>query len=794
MGNNKFLQLLEGLDTGLIILIDDDFYFKEDDFESVICDLICIKSEDQKLFLKKLNGLQNEMFLAMTEFIELFNMLPKLEEDFILITDFKKINRYLDKFDDIEAERVKDSVKKILKLLESQIIALPALRDLLIRYGLGLGAVESYNNIISLSSNISLRIYKEKPDISSILEDIRDTTKDTQYCICIVDKVLPHVDGVHFVRNELVPSTINQKIISVIYTSKPDKTTNPNSLKDYYVFEVDKSGEEALEQLTYGLALCCYVEIFNTLKEIHSVSLNKAFDLALSRKNNMIYLASMANEEGITPYEAISRWFQLATEYQIGNEIINDYSQYHYLLGLTHFLHEEFLILEKSLEIEEETLIQNLSTFEIFDYSINLQHQPPAPGDIYQLPDGNYAVLVGQDCDIIVRGSDVERKAKNADLLRAEFIGTHISDKIQERVFRNSHTLDLNYFRQSNNELNSSGVLRIKFEDHLTSDFIILDLSTFNQDGKTSMNLDQSVGLSTINKVIPLSWGKYYEILKTKLIQYKVHKEFCEEHDVDLDVFKINDYSAVDFVVRDKEIDYGLRRVCRIKKEFRDILLNNYWEYRSRIGINTIGLIEKEQISNLDIKIVFPGFEPELIDINLPSFIRKTNSRRKNGDPRKTPLYLEIKELKESIQLVEKYPQISKIVSDSIEIEGSSCTVSNIKFSKEILDNIIDSVLITVPFEISNIGQYLMQDKFVITTILNNDQRAKAKEIAEALYYVYEGNPDQKFPLYNVSRRKFIQLDTKILKKTIIIPLLGLKISTSKGTVSVLPHEVLIGN
>ena len=791
--NNKFLQLLEGLDTGLIILIDDDFYLKEDDLESVICDLICIKSEDQSLFLEKLNGLQDELFLAMTEFVELFNMLPKLEKDFILITDLKKINRYLDKFDVIEVERVKDSVEKILKLLESQIITQPILRDLLIRYGLGLGAVESYNNIISLSNNISLRVYKEKPEINSILEDIKETTKETQYCICIVDKVLPRVDGVHFVRNELVPSTKDQKIISVIYTSKPDRNTDPNDLKDYYVFEVDKSEEEALDQLTYGLALCCYVEVFNTLKEIHSTSLNKAFHLALSRKNNMIYLASMANEEGITPYEAISRWFQLAAEYQIGNEIINDYSQYHFLLGLTQFLHEEFLILEKKLEIEEETLIQNLSTFEIFDYGINLQHQPPAPGDIYRLPDGNYAVLVGQDCDIIVRGSDVERKAKNADLLRAEFVETHISDKIQERVFRNSQTLDLNYFRKSD-ELSSCGVLRIKFEDHLTSDFIILDLSTFNQDGKTLMNLDPSSSLSTINKVIPLSWGKYYEILKNKLIQYNVHKEFCEEHDVDLNVFKINDYSAIDFVVRDKEIDYGLRRVCRIKKEFRDILLNNYWEYRSRIGINTIGLIEKEQIFYLDIKIAFPGFEPELIDINVTSFIRKTNSRRKNGDPRKTPLYLEIKELKESIQLTERYPQISKIVSDSIEIVSSSCTVTNIKFSKVILDNIIDSVLITVPFEISNTGQYLMQDKFLITNILNNEQKIKAKEIADTLYYVTQDNPDQKIPLYNVSKRKFIQLETKILKETIFIPLLGLKIFISTGTINVLPHEVLIGS
>lgn len=796
VNKSKFLQLLEGLDTGLIVVIDDDFFFNKE-VESVLCDLICMKPESQRFFLEKLSRLgQVELSLALEEFIELFNKLPKLEEHFILITDIKRITYYLDKFDFVEVESIKARVEKILNDLESEIALQPELTNLFIRYGLGLSVVDSYNDIINIPNDISLRVYKEKPELDSIREDITETTRPTQYCIFIVDKVLRHdADGVHFVNDELFPSINDQKIISVIYTSKPESTT-PNKLKDYYVIEVDKSQEEALKQLTYGLALCCYVEVFNTLKGVHSESLNRALDLALSRKNNMVYLASMANEEGITPYEAISSWFQLATEYEIEKAIRNDNSQYHYLLGLTQFLHEEFLTLDSSMEIEGETEIQQLSTFEIFDYGINLQHQPPAPGDIYRLPDGNYAVLVGQDCDFVVRGSDVVRKAKHADLLRAEFIDTHLSNKIQERVHRGSKALELNYFRKSNTGLDSCGVLQVKFEDHLTSDFIILDLCTYNQEGKSLIDLGSSSDLSNISKVIPLSWRKYYDKVKRKLSQYQVHKDICEKQGINLDVFKINDYSALDFAVEGKEMDYGLQRVCRIKKEFRDILLNNYWDYRSRAGINTIGPIEKEQIFHLDIKIGFPGYAPKMINTDVTSFIRKTNDRRRNRDPKKTPLYLEIKKLKEDKELIEEYPQISKIIPDSVEIPNSSYQdlISNIKFSKVVLDDKIDSVIITVPFEISNTGRYLKENKFVITDLLNNEQKIKAKEVAETLYYVNEDNPDQKYPLYNASKRKFIQLETSILEKKIIIPLLSLEISTTKGIINVLSHEVFIGS
>ncbi|WP_142319756.1 hypothetical protein, partial [Bacillus cereus] len=71
------------------------------------------------------------------------------------------------------------------------------------------------------------------------------------------------------------------------------------------------------------------------------------------------------------------------------------------------------------------------------------------------MSDGTFAVLVGQDCDFIVRGPNVNRNAKYAELLKAEFIPQYNREKLKKGL----KTLEFSYFYPETNEDATTGVL-----------------------------------------------------------------------------------------------------------------------------------------------------------------------------------------------------------------------------------------------------------------------------------------------------------------------------------------------
>ncbi|WP_339317607.1 hypothetical protein [Paenibacillus sp. FSL R10-2734] len=776
----KFLQLLKGLETGLIIFIDDDFIFMDTALEEIVCDLLLLKSESFSILLGKFNERDySELVLQIKEFRDIFETLPLLEEHIPLFTDLKMIIRYLELYDNLNNTDNKILADKLINSIDQILKTKRETHELFLRFGVGLGSVNSYSDMMDLTKSINYRVYNKKPSLDCILEDINESLAPNQFCLCIVDRVLKEEDGVHFLKNELIPNTENKNIISIIYTSQPQNTT-PQTLVDYYVIEVDKSDKEIISKLTSAVSLCTFVEIFSRLNFIHKNSIDEAFQVALSRKDNMIYLASMANEEGITPYEAISNWFKLATQYQLESAFTkeNTIFQYHNLVGLTKFLSGEFLESELFLEEGNWESLQGLNSFEIFDYTINYQHQPPTPGDVYRMSDGTFRILVGQDCDFMVRGTQVVRKAKSVDLLNAEFIATQIYDKYQKK----SKSLELNYFfKDSSLDNNNYGILKIDYEKISTSDFIILDLCSLNSDGQskleTGIELDEK-----IKALLPMPWSKYFTKMQGVLNQYKSYRELCETNGLELELLQSNDLSAVNYEFENDVFSYPIKRVARIKREFREIVLNSYWEYKKRVGINTINYLDKEKINYLDLKIGLPGLEFEKIkDMNVDVYIRKGTDRKRNIDPKKMSYFINIESLKE------EYPLLSNIQENIIELEKVvyEHKSSKIIFKKIILGNRVDSIQIILPYQVGKHKVLLQQDKFLVTDLLNSEQKRIAKEKALTLYYIFKEDERQKNYLFNVNKDKFNQLDVPTLKRGILIPELNIRINLMDGIIEV---------
>jgi len=119
----------------------------------------------------------------------------------------------------------------------------------------------------------------------------------------------------------------------------------------------------------------------------------------------------MASYEGITNYKVVTDWIQLLFTYKISdNEKILE------IVKLTQLIN---LFNEEKTSFSEEML--RLNTFEAFDYNVNKYFQPPAAGDVFVDSNGEYFILVGQDCDMMMSQS---RSGNNAvtEFVKAEIV------------------------------------------------------------------------------------------------------------------------------------------------------------------------------------------------------------------------------------------------------------------------------------------------------------------------------------------------------------------------------------
>ncbi|AOT71902.1 hypothetical protein [Geosporobacter ferrireducens] len=779
----KFISLIENLNVNLVVFVENDFTPLADP-EEILSYLVDVNQEDIKSLLSETsdNGYA-KLTVSLEEFLQIFKSVEHEVDLKEKIVETGKITKYLDKMENKHELYIK--LKKLAKEIIDEINLInekeAALTDIFLKYG-AVNQLSVYSaffeELKKVTPRKSLRIYKEAPidEWDNIETEITRVTKKSEFCLCIVDKRLGlQQSGEDFIKNCLYDLRRKCNIVSVLYTSYREKK-EPTKLYDYFTIQIDKEGENTINELTEGLAFCAYVTLFEKLSEIHSKSINDAFKLALARRKNMNYIANMAHEEGITAFEAVSKWFDLVKEESLTETLIskNNRVDFSFLVGLTYFLNEEFLNdMDKQVSIDLEEDMQYLNTFEIFDYTVNSQHLPPSPGDIFQYvgdtPEfkGKYLILVGQDCDSVIRGKKLSRKVKSAEFIIGEANKDIINEKVdqQELVFQ--------YFRSLDND--EVGSLKINTKQRVSADFAVVDTCAYNADGTCMLNIVNDLD-KQVSRLLPPIWNSYYNKLQEVLISTIDISNYFKDNSIPYDLIYSNDISVFEYTDKQGVIIFPLKRICRLRGKFKELITKNYWDYRSRAGINTIPITNTIKFPIKKLQYGYPGnMYSKSIDID--AYIVKTNDREKNKKLSKLQMLVNIREIVDEIK--DDFNISFELCEDIISIENNKPyedKLANIRIEKIVENDIITGLKITFPYIIIHNNNRIFEEEIKITKILNKTI------ISKKIDWYYLSN-EEKADIYDEKDRPKRFKINEILSRGIYNPDLNIKIHLDNGKI-----------
>lgn len=641
-------KLIANLQIGKLIIIEDDFQ----------------QVEDASLLFNKLFTLYKEDFDKAIDYLQLNGFdIKDLAGGFFSIDNKENYELHVKK----DNPRIKEYIEysnnpKLVELFnikrlefESFVDKNPKIKEHFLKLGLFAEIPEHYLKLIGFKDSIfkrdiPLRIYKDLN--SDEFDNYKSHFTNHGFVLTIIDKRLGNGDnkGVELANSlQKFEETLLKNLI-LLYTSSPvDKT--PKEYSDYFLREVGKAEIELEKKIFEVLIHCAYALLFKKIETLKIQASKKSTTLALQNSDNINYLLDKFQNEGIAPYEAINIWYNNALNYFTDKELTEgeDSLLYRTIYNNISFLKDNYFQEQVPERTINKDIIQKLETSEVFDYSINKKFLPPAPGDIFKF-ENSYFVLVGQECDILLRRDKNERKAKKAELLFAKD-----EDRLDKKKNNDNQTISFDNFENKEKEIRS---LKINFTYGKMQliDFQILDLCMFNDDGKCKINT-ATILSEDIASLLPEGKDLYFKELQTKFNSLIKIKETFEKNDID-NYLK----QELDYTFDDNNIIYSIQRVCRLKGNFKYLLNHYYWSYRGRIDLNEIGF--RKKIPFL-VKLII---KYEGTDIQYGSF-----EIEKHVDENK--FYIELSELQE------KYQKLSNIGNITINSEDFMHEDTFVKFN-----------------------------------------------------------------------------------------------------------------
>ncbi|MBS1519877.1 MAG: hypothetical protein JST50_02680 [Bacteroidetes bacterium] len=698
MSKPDFTNVINELRTDLVAFVDDDFLPIENPGE-IIYHFLCINDIDFDLVLTKLIRLDGALVTALTGLRSGFLAITFQTEDI----DWFKAGEIV--------KRLRDGGHEALAVFAETFVSLigphkEAISALAMNTGLAefSGAV-IYQPFIDILNQYnprkSVKIYRQLHGdaFNEFEEDLRFTLDRLphKYFLFIVDKILGSNNGRDLITSLRDRANGIDTFFSILFTSRADAGNNPNiRVQEYLHFEIQKpapnDGSSAVELVAGGLAICAYASFFDQIFKVKKEGLKTAKQLVVdSGQSNILYLAEMAHAEGTTVFRTVEQWFDLLVQKKIYDKLTTPAGNtldYQFISGLTSLINETYLPVDGPILAEDfRKELQELSNFELFNNAVNKLYYPPAPGDIYQIGDKGIFILTGQDCDLIVRedGRSISRKEKLAELVQCHFVAKPLDDKKHDTEFG----LALNYFHHEE----QYGKLEIAFNKRSTIDFRVLDLCTLNPDGVAQYKSGSTLS-STATRSLPVMWGRYYPKLieeldgKVKIMKFLVDESIGEE------ILAADLSYRLELQQTDGTTTFPVKRLSRLKGQFKDYFLQRYWEHKTRKGLNTISLYNRKPITGQ----VCCGFHDALNEISSDynAWVQLTGNREKNRTIEKLPLVLPVSTLRpiipEKFQNLFQRIKIDEIILNKPEIEHST-----IMFKKRWLEG-VPTVDICFPF------------------------------------------------------------------------------------------------
>lgn len=597
---NKLKELIKTLKAFTILIVENDFTYVEKAEE-----IVGLLSSFTKYRCQKVcSELNDRGFSQIAKELELYleNIQQTGVHEISLLTTIgaSSLKHYLNK---IGHPTIADNIISIIDA-EIQQDESNKFKDVFFNNGiLNHESLADYSILISEISSISecqfiyRKEYPAEDEMSHLLQEIASMMEATNsdFCLSIIDKLLGKGDerGRELIQEIIKAHKGDDKIkhICCLYTSRP-REGKLEFYEDYFIQEVQKSTtEETIINIENVLAQSAYAAVFNLLRVKTIDSAETTLNLVLKNQKNIKYIIDKSHEEGIPAYDAIKYWNDLSIRNQFDAREVKDFG---FIARLATFFNKDYLADHPGLsQVSKE--LKELNTYELFDYNINKKHLSIAPGDIWKDDNGDYYILVGQLCDLLLRKESNDRNARIGELLKIEF-GTSQKTKFDIVVSNGKKSIYIDNFYDKLVKDYKTIKVDISTPNIFFADLKVLDLAMYNEKGLCDIDISAELDES-IKQVLSANRDIYYETLKEDYENIGVLNVRQLAATLSLDPV---DFSKLKFQRDGNVVSHGLQRICRLKGRYFDSLYNNYLNNKGRIDLNLIDTtVETSEIKTL---------------------------------------------------------------------------------------------------------------------------------------------------------------------------------------------------
>ena len=583
----SYRDLFSSINCQRIVFFEDDFEQFAFEKTRMLYHMIRMDVEDRELFLSEIKALSSETERKIRAFLETFDKCFDeigVWRDLVAYGDIASaFPRVGNQFPDYQAE-----LERLYATIKDEEIA--PMYGLGAKFGIGLRPLTQYESIFNeyiLYDNRakSFRIYTDYSASTAklFLTDISKSTNGKSV-VCIIDNQLGDAKRAGEIIQSIKDASAQERknIVGCVFSSQG---LFEEISKDVYFEYTSKTNIGNLEGC---LARSAYNYYLAELKNETLGRLTAAFESAQESKGIAYYLSRKALREGESEYQIINDWIQL-----LSANAHTESANIKQLIALSRVINS----LEDTID-EPDATLQMLNTLEAFDYSINDYYLPVAAGDVFTDDNGNWYVLVGQDCDM-ARG--VFRLPKNA---LAELLPAKVRPQTEYKKWtKDLEKASIYSFRKTLSE--NSEILQVDYQKRKYIANEILNLCAYNADGICKISLSQELG-DEQKRLMPQYMVAYYRTLQKYFIAAKTIKEQAKEafdvlcnpepekvsREKEPILIRIDDFSE-----NADQVVFGLRRVCRLTHTYVFYLYKLYLEHRGRQPFQTINLVRVDEVS-----------------------------------------------------------------------------------------------------------------------------------------------------------------------------------------------------
>lgn len=620
-------RLYNALDVGFFIFVEDEFMFNEEEDEAkaqVLIDFARMDEDDRRRLLDSIP----EGTLGKKELQDYASA-----DSWISEIDWSKAP--LD-----DAERILEEWPDVLALYRvvPETLWTDEYQRVFFRYGVGVIIQDIFKplflNVIRSSPRyLPTRIYRTYTEEVRVLlmQDFKFYKELGKSAALVLDN---KVGDTRLAEQMIRDLKVRDKeaccpIYATIFSTAPkDFAGESCETPELYVGYAYKS--EQLDGVHRNIARAAINMLIQQYKGKYKTVIDKNCDTLAQNPDLVEYLYGMARAEGEPGYELLQQWISFMANYDMEQS-----AEMLRLMRISGSLETYKAKVNWNLNVPKELITAAQS--ENFSSTVNRYCTATAPGDIFEY-NGMLYVLVGQDCDYMM-GEKRTRNAPLCELVAAELIEQGNIEKLSDDgkyVYINNYV----------DQLGNTYVLRVSYGIRTVVSNEIINLCSFNQEGFCRIDCTKELPENVSELLQPYMleyYGKlvdYFKQVKDVKAHYPDFYKTASELKISKPLIDISDY-----LENDNLLDYGIKRVSRLKRTAALYLYKMFLEYRGRMPYTTINLTGYSAVT--------AAIESDGKEYPITVYIKLTSSRNKNReDQEKLTWYIKRQKLEEIISTI----------------------------------------------------------------------------------------------------------------------------------------------